>query len=240
VRIAIYDKDERTRKLLASVLKTVFHEHGMTVFADLFDDTGYLVGEIGSGNGYDAVFLEADAVGMEAAHRLRRAHYSGELVFCSAGAEFAVEGYEVGACGYLLKPFHPERLSRLVNRLSKTHRDGYLVIRQQRAIVRLAYHSILYIESCNTRCHIHVAEGACYTVYRRLDDLERELDDPRFIRSHQSYLVNMDHVMRADDCFEMTNGAKVAIRRRDHRRIREYYESYIRRSRQHNIPLSIS
>ncbi len=239
MRIAIYDTDETSRKCLASALKSVLRDYGVALFAEVFDDTALLIGEIDNGNGYDAVFLEADVSGMNAAYRLRQAHYGGEIVFCSSEADFAVEGYEVGACGYLLKPFHTDRLTRLAKRLSAAQQEEYLVIRHQRAVVRVAFHHILYIESCNTKCLIHSTDGTCYTVYRRLDDLEKELDDPRFIRSHQSFLVNMDRVVKADDRFEMVNGASVAIRRRDHRRIRECYEDYIRRSRTHKHAATI-
>ena len=60
----------------------------------------------------------------------------------------------------------------------------------------------------------------------KLSDVEKQLDR-RFLRCHQSYIVNMDEVweLRAD--FRMVSGDVVPIRRKDLSTIRKLYEGYI-------------
>ena len=63
----------------------------------------------------------------------------------------------------------------------------------------------------------------------KLNDLEEKLSDNRFLRCHQSYLVNMDHVRSAGDNFVMDSGDVVQIRKNGASEIKEKYENYIMR-----------
>ena len=66
---------------------------------------------------------------------------------------------------------------------------------------------------------MHVARG-------KLSDIEPHLDG-RFLRCHQSYIVNMDEIKDASDHFEMISGDIVPIRQREAAKIRNLYENYI-------------
>ena len=63
----------------------------------------------------------------------------------------------------------------------------------------------------------------------KLNDLEEKLSDKRFLRCHQSYLANMDHIQSAGDNFVMDSGDVVHIRKNGAREIKEKYENYIMR-----------
>ena len=57
--------------------------------------------------------------------------------------------------------------------------------------------------------------------------IEGELGDRRFLRCHQSFLVNMDQVQSADQAFHLSSGDAVPIRQRELKRIRERYLNYL-------------
>ncbi len=230
MRIAIYDPDVSARNLLAAQLKEVFYPYGVVTYIEQYGNAEELLCEIQQGSGFDVVFLEADLSGRCVALMLRRMCFGGKTVLTSSVSDFAVDGYEAGVCGYLLKPYQHERLIALAERLAERENPCVLTVSHRRALVCVPLHTIVYIESSNTKCIIHRLIGESYVVYRRLDDLEREIDDPRFLRCHQSFLVNMDHVVKANRCFEMIDGSIVNIRQRDHRRLRDQYLMY-RRSR---------
>ena len=61
----------------------------------------------------------------------------------------------------------------------------------------------------------------------KLNDLEEKLSDKRFLRCHQSYLANMDHIQSAGDNFIMDSGDVVRIRQNGSKEIKEKYENYI-------------
>ena len=56
---------------------------------------------------------------------------------------------------------------------------------------------------------------------------EEELDDERFLRCHQSYLVNMDHISQVDKQFILMTGEAVLIRQRDLKAMRQTYLDYM-------------
>ena len=56
-------------------------------------------------------------------------------------------------------------------------------------------------------------------VYKKLNEIESELNDARFLRCHQSYLVNMNYVSEANDSFVLQNGDTVLIRAKSKRMI---------------------
>ena len=100
-------------------------------------------------------------------------------------------------------------------------------VQQWNRLILIPYNDIQYVESSNSKCILHSKGGATYNIYKRLDTIEQELNDPRFLRSHQSFLVNMDYIRQADKHFELLTGDIVSIRQRDLKAIRQQYLDYI-------------
>ncbi len=65
-----------------------------------------------------------------------------------------------------------------------------------------------------------------YNIYKKLNEIESELNDSRFLRSHQSYLVNMDYIIEAGNQFQLSTGDVVLIRQRHVKEIRNQYLKY--------------
>ncbi len=232
MRIAICDRSAEDRRFLARLLGEAFMRRSIHMTVEFYDDPRELQGDIAEGNAVDAVFLDLtddSENALRAAATIRQLLCGVELILTSTTAEFAVEGYDLGVGGYLIKPYRAERLLRLTERFSRTERPSCLTVCHYRSLVRVPYHEIAFVESRNTKCLIHLRDGGEYRVYRQLDELERELEDPRFLRCHQSFLVNMDTIVKVDNQFELENGETVAIRQRELRRIRTEYLDYIHR-----------
>ena len=70
------------------------------------------------------------------------------------------------------------------------------------------------------------SERRYHTIYKKLDEIQEELP-PYFLRCHQSYLVNMNYIKRADKEFELVTGDIISIRQRDLKRIRSVYLDYL-------------
>lgn len=65
-------------------------------------------------------------------------------------------------------------------------------------------------------------------MYKRLSEIEQELNDRCFLRCHQSFLVNMDYILRADKEFTLTNGDTVSIRQRSLKMMKKMYLDYLK------------
>ena len=55
-------------------------------------------------------------------------------------------------------------------------------------------------------------DGSVLETAEKLGNLEKKIEDPRFLRCHQSFLVNMDHITDVEEEFLLRNGERVPIR----------------------------
>ena len=229
MQIAVCDDSSIDRRLIAELLECYFKnkpvECRITEYCNGID----LLSDFQEGRWFDIVFLDIfmnHLLGMEVARRLRNMKYAGGIVFLTATPDYAVESYDVDAAGYLLKPNSYEKLSRIMDRLTLSYDAKLYHIRRRSSVLSVPYAEILFAESNNAKCILHRTGQRSYTVYKRLDEIEQELNDRRFLRCHQSFLVNMDHIRRADKQFELFTGDVVQVRQRDVKAIRRAYLDY--------------
>ena len=82
--------------------------------------------------------------------------------------------------------------------------------------IKGAFHKLKNLKTEDVRSYIH------------LDELQQLLSDPRFLRCHRSFLINMDLVNRVDKNFFYTiDDAEIPMRQAERARMRENYESYL-------------
>ncbi|HEY4290393.1 MAG TPA: LytTR family DNA-binding domain-containing protein [Puia sp.] len=165
----------------------------------------------------DVLFLDIEMPGingLQLARQLKNPQLL--LVFITSHAEFAVDGYELEAFDYLLKPFTPERFSRLALRLrdfSLLRQKAFAFEREQEAetlVIKQGYEKhkiqlkeILYLEAMKDYTRI-IVPGKQFLVLATLSSMQEQLPAGRFIRIHRSYVVNPDKIIG-------TGGNKVSL-----------------------------
>ena len=230
MRIAVCEDNEIHRDIMEHLLNRYSSERSIP-----FEFVPYEYGinflcDMEEGAYFDTVFLDIymeDTMGNEIAHQLRAMGYQGEIVFLTASPDFAIESYDVDASGYLLKPLDYEKLKMVMDRITRNIAPSAYQIRQRTTVTKVVYHEILYIESSNSKCILHTESGGAYTIYKTLNTIEKELGDRRFLRCHQSFLVNMDHIKQIEKQFLLSNGDVVPIRQRGVKLVRQAYMDYI-------------
>lgn len=232
MKTAICDPDRSSRQAMAELLKLYAFEIAFSCDIDFYESGGNLLYEIEDGALFDIVFLAIQMDGMsgiEVARRLRRLKYTGSIIFSTTCPNFAVESYDVGAGGYLLKPLSYDKLCQTLNRILGAMITDTYPIRYRNGMVHIPYADILYVESSNSKCTLYCRDGSSYILYKHLSEIEKELCDPRFLRCHQSYLVNMDYVRAVDKGFELVTGQQILIRQRQLKTVRQSYLDYAAR-----------
>lgn len=165
----------------------------------------------------DLIFLDIqmpDLNGIELARVLGRGPDSPCFIFTTAYHQFALEGYKVNALDYLLKPFnyeeflsasqkalhYAELLNRAVSQTSVTNESGpadagYLFLKVEHQLVRVALDDILYIEGLKDYVKIELrnTEKAILSL-TSLKALEGKLSSKRFMRIHRSFIISLDKV----------------------------------------------
>ncbi len=129
------------------------------------------------------------------------------VIFTTAYAEYAVDGFRVNAVDYLLKPFTlaefqqairklEERMA--VRQLDKRTDDGILRLSSAHRSIQLDTNRIRYIEGMGEYLKIHLdGEAVPMILLYRMKNLQEELPKDRFQRIHKSYIIPVSRVREA-------------------------------------------
>lgn len=235
MRVAICDSNVLDREMIADTLHQYFAENCVSYKLSAYSNGISLLHAVADGELFDLIFLdiyyiESSAAnninGMDIARQLRQNGFRGAIVFLTDSSEFVFEGYDVNAAAYLLKPHNVQQIHQTIDRILKSSDQEVLQIHKRSAIQRIPHNEILFVESSNSKCILHRSDGSDYTIYKHLGDIEADLHDHRFLRCHQSYLVNMDYIQTVDKAFTLTTGDTILIRQRELKHIRDQYLNY--------------
>ena len=149
------------------------------------------------------VFLDIQMPKISGIDFLRSLQNPPHIIFTTAYPEYAVEGFELNAADYLLKPFSFDRFLKAVMKVrslvtaagpgepaqQETIRD-YFYFKADNRLIRLSFDEILFIEALQNYIAIHTADKK-YISYLTFKTVEESLPEDRFIKVHKSYLLNM-------------------------------------------------
>ena len=231
MNIAICDDNLIDREIVSQLLALYFSQKSIAYQITLYQEGRTLIQDIEDGDTYDIIILDiflGKHLGIDVARKLRKIQYKGDIIFLTVSSDYAVESYDVEASGYLLKPHSFAKLCRVMDHILEKYQVSTYDIYYRSKLIRIPYNQILYVESRNNKCILHDLNGEEHIIYKKLSTIEEELDDPRFLRCHQSYLVNMNHIQRADDQFTLFTGDTIMIRKKNAKEIRNHYIQYLK------------
>jgi two-component system, LytTR family, response regulator len=153
----------------------------------------------------DLVLMDIRMQGLNSTQFLQSLVKKPAVIFVTAYNELAIEGFELHAVDYLLKPVAFERFLTAVNKAyayicyrkekasSKT--DDFLFIKTAHKIQKIFYSDILYLEGLKDYTRIHMADSKKTVVtLQSLKYFESRLPYQAFIRIHRSYIVSLRQV----------------------------------------------
>ena len=117
------------------------------------------------------------------------------IIFITGYSDYILDGYDVGALNYLMKPLDKEKFFRVLDTaLTKLESNGKsIILSTNEEISKVQLNSISYIDV--DRNYIMVHADKTYRVKRTLGSIEEELDE-RFLRIGRSALINIEKVLR--------------------------------------------
>jgi DNA-binding LytR/AlgR family response regulator len=125
-----------------------------------------------------------------------------KVIFTTAHAEYALEGYELDVVDYLLKPVQFDRFLKAVHKAAlgvqppetlTAHPNGqpaFVYFRADRKMVKVMLDDILYIESMKDYIKIFSSQGAIIT-RQSISSVEEMLPEDLFLRVHRSFIVSV-------------------------------------------------
>lgn len=153
----------------------------------------------------DLIFLDIQMPGLNGIELLKTLQNPPKVIFTTAYREFALQGFELNAVDYLLKPISFERFLKAVGKVSEQAKparntsnrseadDPFLVVQDGKTMVRIKLAEIEYIESQKDYVTIRTESKDIRTRYQ-ISALEKKLSDDLFIRIHRSFIVSLKKI----------------------------------------------
>ncbi len=152
----------------------------------------------------DLILLDMNMPRMTGMDFLRALKNPPKVIITTAHRDFAVDGYELGAVDYLLKPFSLDRFWKAIQRIQaaaevsnapveKATEDRSLYVRADRKIVKIPVAEIIYIESLKDYVKLVLRDRHVITK-QTITAIEDMLPEKDFVRVHRSFIVNLRRI----------------------------------------------
>ncbi len=168
-------------------------------------------------NTIDVVFLDINMPDLSGMQLVKSLGKLPAIIFTTAYSEYAVEGFEISAIDYLLKPIRLERFLQAVNKLSwegkglDTPRD-YVMVKSGHELHKISLDEILFLQKDSNYIEIHTVSGTKTLIRENMNNLFNVFPESQFIRTHKSFAVSRLHVKVIEaHQITMSNGDKIPL-----------------------------
>ncbi|MDR6945205.1 LytR/AlgR family response regulator transcription factor [Mucilaginibacter pocheonensis] len=157
----------------------------------------------------DLMFLDIKMPGIKGTDLLRSLKNPPKVIFTTAHSEYALEGFELNAVDYLLKPISFERFLRAVDKIYQlsenkarslityeapvSDHEAFIYLKVDRKTIKINVNEILWVESLRdyvkvvTKEHTHITR-------QKISILEEMLPESKFVRIHRSFIVALSKI----------------------------------------------
>lgn len=162
------------------------------------------------------MFLDINMPGISGISFYRALANPPQVIFTTAYPEYAIDGFEVNATDYLVKPFPFERFLKAVNKVKASldrgtpARPGYMLLKADRKIYRTRLTDILFVEAMGDYVKVHLP-GKTIIVHETLQSMQDQLPPALFTRVHKSYLISLERFEHLDGNRLVIAGALVPL-----------------------------
>jgi two-component system LytT family response regulator len=194
----------------------------------------------------DLIFLDIQMPKINGFEMLELLEHTPAVIFTTAFDEYAIKAFEAHAIDYLLKPFNQERFDKALAKWNEQKPAGTekatqelletasqspaqsqrIVIKDGSKIKIIPVHDVQYLEAADDYVKIHTKDGY-FLKNKTMNHFEQVLDGQQFVRSHRSYIVNVQQITRIDPYEKdghvaiLRSGVKVPVSRSGYGKLKE-------------------
>ena len=238
INIAICDDDILTTTFIEDSIYKIAEEFKIKVCCDVFFDGSTIIESIKQGLSYDLIYLDIEmnkVNGINVAEQIRKMSLPILIIYISNYEKYLKELFDTEPFRFLSKPIDPDDFCRIFLAAYKRiqEREDYFAYTYNKAYIKVPLNQIYYFESDNRLIYLHTIsdekksadEKGDYRFYGKINDVEKQLSAyVRFIRIHQSYLVNFDYIQRMTfESVTMMNGKVLKISKERQKEVREKF-----------------
>ncbi|NPA44350.1 MAG: response regulator transcription factor [Chlorobi bacterium] len=150
----------------------------------------------------DLIFLDIQMPGITGVQLAKSIKNIPPVIFTTAYSNYAVEGFELDAVDYLVKPFTFERFLKAVNKAYELHKlknkkqisNNFIFVKSEYKNIKVNFKDILFIEGLSDYIKIHLTNGEKILSLQSLKAFFEKLPQNDFIRIHRSYIISIDKI----------------------------------------------
>lgn len=170
-------------------------------------------------NPVDLLFLDINMPSLSGIELYKSLQSDTLAIFTTAHSEYAVEGFNLRAVDYLLKPFTYERFFKAVSRVKEiidrrapAASQAFLFLRIDYSLVKLAIADIHFIEGMDDylRIHLHGSRPSLL-VRMTMKAMLSQLPSDQFIRVHRSYIISINSILNIRNKIIYLEGQEIPL-----------------------------
>ncbi|MEB2776864.1 LytTR family DNA-binding domain-containing protein [Algoriphagus sp. D3-2-R+10] len=193
IRCAIIDDEPLSR----DVLRQFISDHPDLVLEGEYKDALEAMAGI-EANRVDLLFLDINLPKLSGINFYKTLVNRPLVIFTTAYPEFALDGFELNAVDYLMKPIPFDRFLQAVQKVKerlKTHQDSpeHIMLKVDKKLYRAAFEDILFFEAFGDYAKVHFVNHVLIITYT-MKKMEAELPKELFVRTHKSFIINTSKV----------------------------------------------
>lgn len=186
----------------------------------------------------DLIFLDINMPEISGLSFAKSINRNIKIIFTTAYREYAVDGFDLQAVDYLLKPISFERLLQAINKYFDENavmenmvykeiipeKSNYVFVRSDRKMIKICIPDILFIESLADYIKIHL-HGSTVVTRETMSSIEAKLPQQDFIRIHRSFVISIKAIESFTNEYIEINRKQIPISRSYKKEVLERLES---------------
>ena len=201
LHIAICDDEPDFVDELQALIRRYASETGLEIKTSVYYDGSELVEKYDTT--IDLIFLDIKMTqmdGLKAAEQIRRMDKRVGILFLTTYVQYGTEGYKYQATNYMIKPIRYSRLESELNHWLEKYQkneEPFIVVNNKEGVYKVLLRNLKYIETYQRYLLLHTDEEEIVS-YKKMKQLEEELQQYGFVRCHSGFLVNLFYVKRIE------------------------------------------
>lgn len=232
IQCLIVDDEAIARDILATHLSKIKNIHIIAQCKNGLEAFNYI-----SNHNIDLVFLDINMPEISGISFAKSINKNIKIIFTTAYRNYAVEGFELKAVDYLLKPITFERLLQAVNTYFEVYSDSkqnalppiekndFIFVRADRKMIKIEFEDIIYIESFSDYLKIHLNDTTIVT-RETISAIEAKLPSKSFIRIHRSFIISLKHISSFTNEYVTVKNKSLTISRSYKKDVLKHLEQY--------------
>ncbi len=220
INCLIVDDEATAREVIETHLNKIDQIHILASCKNALDAFKWI-----SSHSVDLVFLDINMPEISGLDFAKTINPNIKIIFTTAYRDYAVEGFDLKAVDYLLKPIAFNRLLQSVqkyldetagltqnNETIEAEPSDFFFVRSERKMIKIDFKHILYIESLSDYIKIHLQDQSVIT-RETISNIEAKLPPNAFLRTHRSFIIAISHINSFTNEYIEMSGATIPISR---------------------------